>query len=157
MSEKTQVISANDGFFRNELIAGAVSYPTSTGNVGDLLVMGASGAAAFSQPAGVIHSSTEILAATGAVALSVETAISNVIPSAPQTGTLAAGTVIGQRKIVLHASGATTFQLTPTNFANGTTITTNAVGEAYELVWNGFNWYLLSLGSNLGALGPTVA
>ena len=50
--------------------------------------------------------------------------------------TLADGTTSGQIKIVNMIVDGGDGTLTPTTFANGTTITFDAVGESATLVWN---------------------
>ena len=51
--------------------------------------------------------------------------------------TLADGTTSGQIKIINHiVDGGGTATVTPTTFANGTTIAFDAVGESVTLVWN---------------------
>ena len=51
--------------------------------------------------------------------------------------TLADGSTSGQIKIINHiVDGGGTATVTPTTFANGTTIAFDAVGESVTLVWN---------------------
>ena len=51
--------------------------------------------------------------------------------------TLADGSTSGQVKIINHiVDGGGTATVTPTTFANGTTIAFDAVGESVTLVWN---------------------
>ena len=51
--------------------------------------------------------------------------------------TLADGTTSGQMKIInMIVDGGGTATVTPTTFANGTTIAFDAVGESVTLVWN---------------------
>ena len=51
--------------------------------------------------------------------------------------TLADGSTSGQIKIINHiVDGGGTATVTPTTFANGTTIVFDAVGESVTLVWN---------------------
>ena len=51
--------------------------------------------------------------------------------------TLADGTTSGQVKIInMIVDGGGTATVTPTTFANGTTIAFDAVGESVTLVWN---------------------
>jgi len=60
--------------------------------------------------------------------------------------TLANGTT-GQIKILYtktEASSGQTSVVTPANFANGTTLTFDAVGDAAVMYFNGTNWVLVA-------------
>jgi len=67
--------------------------------------------------------------------------------------TLADGSTSGQVKIINHiVDGGGTATVTPTTFANGTTIAFDAVGESVTLVWNStVGWVATSVN------GATVA
>ena len=67
--------------------------------------------------------------------------------------TLADGTTSGQMKIInMIVDGGGTATVTPTTFANGTTIAFDAVGESVTLVWNStIGWVVTSVN------GATVA
>ena len=67
--------------------------------------------------------------------------------------TLADGSTSGQVKIINHiVDGGGTPTVTPTTFANGTTIAFDAVGESVTLVWNStVGWVATSVN------GATVA
>ena len=67
--------------------------------------------------------------------------------------TLADGSTSGQIKIINHiVDGGGTATVTPTTFANGTTIAFDAVGESVTLVWNSaIGWVATSVN------GATVA
>lgn len=62
--------------------------------------------------------------------------------------TLADG-VDGQRKTIVHSSGANAVTLTPTNLHGFSTVTTNAAGEAYELVFGLGAWAIVALGTGV--------
>ena len=62
--------------------------------------------------------------------------------------TLADGTAIGQRKSIILAAittGGDTVVVTPTNFADGSTLTFAVLHDGAELEWNGAAWELVSL------------
>lgn len=61
-----------------------------------------------------------------------------------QAYTLADGTRVGQRKQFrcTVAASVPDGTLTPSNFADGTSIDIDAVNEAGELIWDGSNWRL---------------
>ena len=67
--------------------------------------------------------------------------------------TLADGSTSGQVKIINHiVDGGGTATVTPTTFANGTTIAFDAVGESVTLVWNStVGWVATS------TVGATIA
>ena len=81
-----------------------------------------------------IRGGVQSLSGAGAVDLT------NLITELTTTGadalTLADGTTSGQIKIVNMIVDGGDGTLTPTTFANGTTITFDAVGESATLVWN---------------------
>jgi len=81
-----------------------------------------------------ITGSVQSLSGAGAVDLT------NLVTEVTSTGanalTLADGTTSGQIKIINMIVDAGDATLTPVTFANGTTITFDAVGESATLVWN---------------------
>ena len=81
-----------------------------------------------------IRGGVQSLSGAGAVDLT------NLVTELTTTGanalTLADGTTSGQIKIVNMIVDGGDGTLTPTTFANGTTITFNDVGESATLVWN---------------------
>ena len=81
-----------------------------------------------------IRGGVQSLSGAGAVDLT------NLVTELTTTGanalTLADGTTSGQIKIVNMIVDGGDGTLTPVNFANGTTITFDAVGESATLVWN---------------------
>ena len=88
---------------------------------------------------------------TGAGAANVTSAVTafttNTDNSNANAVTLAAGTVSGQIKILytkVESSSGQTSVVTPAAFANGTTITFDAVGDAAILYYNGSTWVCLA-------------
>ena len=81
-----------------------------------------------------IRGGVQSLSGAGAVDLT------NLVTELTTTGanalTLANGTTSGQIKIINMIVDGGDGTLTPTTFANGTTITFDAVGESATLVWN---------------------
>ena len=81
-----------------------------------------------------IRGGVQSLSGAGAVDLT------NLVTELTTTGanalTLADGTTSGQVKIINMIVDGGDGTLTPTTFANGTTITFDAVGESATLVWN---------------------
>ena len=81
-----------------------------------------------------IRGGVQSLSGAGAVDLT------NLVTELTTTGadalTLADGTTSGQIKIINMIVDGRDGTLTPTTFANGTTITFDAVGESATLVWN---------------------
>jgi hypothetical protein len=97
-----------------------------------------------------IRGGVQSLSGAGAVDLT------NLITELTTTGanalTLADGTTSGQIKIVNMIVDGGDGTLTPATFANGTTITFDAVGESATLVWNStVGWVATS------TVGATIA
>jgi hypothetical protein len=97
-----------------------------------------------------IRGGVQSLSGAGAVDLT------NLVTELTTTGanalTLADGTTSGQIKIVNMIVDGGDGTLTPTTFANGTTITFDAVGESATLVWNStVGWVATS------TVGATIA
>jgi hypothetical protein len=77
-------------------------------------------------------------------AVSVTTSITHVDSSSATLAlTLADGTN-GQVKIITMTTAGNDAVVTPANFANGTTITFDAVGDTAVLVFTNSNWVLVS-------------
>ena len=73
---------------------------------------------------------------TGAGAVDLTNLVTELTTTGADALTLADGTTSGQIKIVNMIVDGGDGTLTPTTFANGTTITFDAVGESATLVWN---------------------
>ena len=73
---------------------------------------------------------------SGAGAVDLDNLITELTTTGANALTLADGSTSGQIKIVNMIVDGGDGTLTPTTFANGTTITFDAVGESATLVWN---------------------
>ena len=73
---------------------------------------------------------------SGAGAVDLTNLITEVTTTGADALTLADGTTSGQIKIINMIVDGGDGTLTPATFANGTTITFDAVGESATLVWN---------------------
>ena len=73
---------------------------------------------------------------SGAGAVDLTNLVTELTTTGANALTLADGTTSGQVKIVNMIVDGGDGTLTPTTFANGTTITFDAVGESATLVWN---------------------
>ena len=73
---------------------------------------------------------------SGAGAVDLTNLITEVTTTGADALTLADGTTSGQVKIINMIVDGGDGTLTPTTFANGTTITFDAVAESVTLVWN---------------------
>lgn len=95
---------------------------------------------------------------SGAGAINVTTFLTKWTTTAADAGTLADGTRIGQlKKIQLIVDGGDG-TLTPSNLANGTTITFADAGDFALLRWNGTDWRAIELGNDAdGATAPVLA
>lgn len=80
---------------------------------------------------------------TGAGAISVTAEYTNLVTTAADALTLADG-VAGQRKVIKMKTDGGDGTLTPANFADGTTITFNSVGDVVELIFADGKWNLVS-------------
>jgi hypothetical protein len=86
-----------------------------------------------------------IQALSGAGAIGLTSKITKwTTTGAGNAGTLADG-VQGQEKIIVHVVDGGSGVLTPTNLANGTTITFTNVGEAAHLVFMNTEWHVVAL------------
>ena len=89
---------------------------------------------------------------SGAGAVDLTNLITEVTTTGADALTLADGTTSGQIKIVNMIVDGGDGTLTPATFANGTTITFDAVGESATLVWNStVGWVATS------TIGATIA
>ena len=89
---------------------------------------------------------------SGAGAVDLTNRITEVTTTGADALTLADGTTSGQIKIINMIVDGGDGTLTPTTFANGTTITFDAVGESATLVWNStVGWVATS------TVGATIA
>jgi len=94
---------------------------------------------------------TSVQTLSGAGAIDVVTGVTEVTTTAADALTLANGTV-GQLKIITMVADGGDGTITPTTFANGTTITMNDVGDTVVLV------YVTTLGwTVINNIGCTVA
>lgn len=94
-------------------------------------------------PTGALIGSTQALSGAGAV--STSTRVTKwTTTGAGDAGTLADG-VDGQEKVIVHVVDGGSGVLTPTNLANGTTITFTNVGEAAHLIFLGTEWHVVAL------------
>ena len=73
---------------------------------------------------------------SGAGAVDLVNLITEITTTGADALTLADGTTSGQVKIINMIADGGDGTLTPTTFANGTTITFDAVAESATLVWN---------------------
>lgn len=95
-----------------------------------------------------VNGTPEALAAAGSTAaVSVTSSVTHIASSATTTGvnalTLADG-VNGQIKIITMTADAGDVQVDPANFANGTSITFDAVGDTITLLFTNSNWVVLA-------------
>jgi len=89
---------------------------------------------------------------SGAGAVDLDNLITELTTTGADALTLADGTTSGQIKIINMIVDGGDGTLTPTTFANGTTITFDAVGESATLVWNStVGWVATS------TVGATIA
>lgn len=84
-----------------------------------------------------------IQALSGAGAVNVTSAFTTITTTAADALTLADGTTVGQIKNMTMISDGGDGTLTPANYADGTTITFNDVGDHVSLMWNGSAWRTL--------------
>lgn len=88
---------------------------------------------------------------TGTIgAISTSAAVTTIATTGAATATLANG-VVGQVKHFVMVLDGGDFVLTPANYANGTTITFDTVGDSITLVFAAGEWY------NVGTPTATVA
>ncbi len=89
---------------------------------------------------------------SGAGAVDLTNLVTELTTTGADALTLADGTTSGQIKIINMIVDGGDGTLTPATFANGTTITFDAVGESATLVWNStVGWVAIS------TVGATIA
>ena len=81
-----------------------------------------------------------IQALSGPGAVNVTSALTEVTTTGADALTLADGTVVGQVKNIIMVADGGTGTLTPANFADGSTIAFDDVGDHVSLMWNGSAW-----------------
>ena len=97
----------------------------------------------------VVYSTENITAGNGsgnATALSTTTTVSMVATKGSATHVSLADGVEGQLKIIIHKTRAGSHDLviTPANFANGDTLTSNSANRAVQLLFDGSNWNVVA-------------
>ncbi|MGV3485962.1 MAG: hypothetical protein ACO1RT_16220 [Planctomycetaceae bacterium] len=92
--------------------------------------------------AGFLVAAQQSLAGAGAV--NVTSAFTALTTTGANALTLADGTYPGQIKEILMTVDAGDGTLTPTNLANGTTITFSNVGDYVKLQWSGTEWVVIA-------------
>lgn len=85
------------------------------------------------------------VSSTDAGAISVETVWTAIVTAGAETRTLANG-YEGQLKIIFCKTYVGDAVLTPANFANGTTITFNAVNDCWIGIFHAGEWHTVALG-----------
>jgi len=94
--------------------------------------------------------STEVVTAGNgsgnAVALSPTATVSLVATKSSATHVSLVDGVEGQLKVIIHKTraGSNDLVITPANFANGTTITSNSANRAIQLLFDGVNWQVVA-------------
>tara|TARA_B100001094_G_C17999731_1_gene704515 strand:- start:483 stop:914 length:432 start_codon:yes stop_codon:yes gene_type:complete len=81
-----------------------------------------------------------------AVALSPTATVSLVATKSSATHVSLVDGVEGQLKVIIHKTraGSNDLVITPANFANGTTITSNSANRAIQLLFDGVNWQVVA-------------
>ena len=79
---------------------------------------------------------------SGAGAIDLVSAITHIVTTSADAYTLADG-YLQQRKVIIMQGDGGDATLTPANFANGTTITFNDVGNSCELIFTNGAWHLI--------------
>ena len=77
-------------------------------------------------------------------ALSITHALTLLQTAGSNATTLAAGTVIGQIKIIIHDTDGGTSQMTPADPVGFVDCNFATVGDTVTLMWNGSHWYALA-------------
>ena len=96
-------------------------------------------------------------ALSGAGAALVSTHKTNWTTTSTDALTLANGTVVGQMKLIQLIVDGGTGTLTPTSFADGTSIAFADTGDAVLLQWNGTAWRAIDLYNLVdGATAPAI-
>lgn len=98
-------------------------------------------------PKGPLFDDQTAQSLTGAGAISLTTSKTHFTDTGTNALTIADGAE-GQHKYIFHkATSGGTGVLTPVNFAGGTTITFNAVGDTVHLMFTGGSWYVIGQNS----------
>ena len=97
----------------------------------------------------LVLSAEEVTGGNGsgnAVALSPTATVSLVATKANATHVSLVDGVEGQLKVIVHKTraGSNDLVITPANFANGTTITSNSANRAIQLLFDGLNWQVVA-------------
>lgn len=136
------------------LVAGFDANGVFTGNIAEQVVgVGVTVDSVLLKDGGVSNGAETIFAGffpkaaqqalSGAGAINVTSYYTAWTTTAPNAGTLADGSVIGQmKKIVLVADGGDG-TLTPANLAGGTTITFENANDYVVLIWDGTDWNVI--------------
>ena len=97
----------------------------------------------------LVLSTEEVTGGNGsgnAVALSPTATVSLVATKSNSTHVSLVDGVEGQLKVIIHKTraGSNDLVITPANFANGTTITSNSANRAIQLLFDGVNWQVVA-------------
>ena len=93
-------------------------------------------------PGGFLRFSQTPQTLTGAGAVDVTSSITWIVTTGVNALTLADG-VEGQTKMIVMKTDAGNGTLTPANFAQGTTITFDAVGDSVSLLFTNSGWHVM--------------
>ena len=88
-----------------------------------------------------------ISSATQPKALSLNHTVTKVITSAGGNSASLADGILGQVKTIIHfqkVGGSSDLHIEPANFANGTSITSDAQRRAITLLYDGDNWQVIA-------------
>lgn len=127
-----------------------------TDSTGTIIVAPTKGAVATNSTTGAIMVSAffptpAAQALSGAGAVNVTAYLTKITSTgAAQALTIASGTVVGQRKKVVHVVDGGSSVLTGAFISSttaATTITFTTVGEFVDLIWTGSAWRVLELGN----------
>ena len=96
-----------------------------------------------------VYSTETVIAGNGAgnaTVLSTTTTVSLVSTKASATHVTLGKGVEGQLKIIIHKAraGSNDLVITPANFANGDTLTSNSANRAVQLLFDGSNWNVVA-------------
>ena len=111
-----------------------------------LVAENANGGLAFHK---VVYNTETVAAGNGsgnATALSVDAPVSFVTTATNSSHVSLADGVTGQVKVIVHKtrSNTTDLVITPDNFANGSTITSNLPSRSVTLCFDGTNWQVIA-------------
>jgi hypothetical protein len=113
-------------------------------------------ASALESTGGILDAVQQSL--SGAGAINVTSYYTAWTTTAANAGTLADGSFVGQLKKVQLIVDGGDGTLTPSNLADGTTITFADAGDFALLRWNGTDWRAIELGNDAdGATKPVLA